>query len=74
MAHAFSTPETLGLGFRFPAALVESYRASPPHRPREYGLAHPVDTSRSILLLPWVCFPKALTLTGARTTETPCPV
>jgi hypothetical protein len=31
---------------RLPAAPVESSRASPPHRPREDGLAHPADTSR----------------------------
>jgi hypothetical protein len=33
----------------FPAAPVEGGRASPPHRPREGGLAHPADTSRSNL-------------------------
>jgi hypothetical protein len=45
------------LGFRFPAARpVESSRASPPHRPREDALAHPVDTSRSNLAAAWVCF------------------
>jgi hypothetical protein len=37
--------------------LVESSRASPPHRLREDGLTHPADTSRSNLARPWVCFP-----------------
>jgi hypothetical protein len=37
------------LAFRFPAAPVESSRASPPHRPRDDGLAHPADSSRSNL-------------------------
>ena len=32
-------------------------RASPPHRPREDGLAHPVDTSRSNLAAAWLGFP-----------------
>jgi hypothetical protein len=31
------------------SAPVESSRAWPPHRPREYRLAHPTDTSRSNL-------------------------
>jgi hypothetical protein len=42
-------------GFRLPA-LLENSRVSPPHRPREAGLAHPAETSRSDLLLPWACF------------------
>jgi hypothetical protein len=37
------------LGFRVPAAPVERSIAFPPHRPREGGLAHPADTSRSNL-------------------------
>jgi hypothetical protein len=32
--------------------LLESSRASSPHRPREDGLAHPTDTAIQ-LLLPW---------------------
>jgi hypothetical protein len=36
-----------GEGFRFQP--VESNRASLPHRPREDGLTHPADTSRSNL-------------------------
>ena len=39
--------ERVRVGFRFPA--MEKSRVSPPHRPREDGLAHPVDTSRSNL-------------------------
>jgi hypothetical protein len=34
---------------RLPRGLVESSRASPPRRPREDGLTHPADTSRSNL-------------------------
>jgi hypothetical protein len=42
-----NTPrDETALGFRFPKAPVESSRAWTPHRPREYGLAHPADTSR----------------------------
>jgi hypothetical protein len=39
---------------------VESSIASPPHRPREDGLAHPADTSISNLAFYYclgVCFP-----------------
>jgi hypothetical protein len=34
--------------FRFPAASVESGRASLPHRPLKDGLAHPADTSTNL--------------------------
>jgi hypothetical protein len=35
-----------GFGLRVPAAPRVSSRVSPPHRPRENGLAHPADPSR----------------------------
>ena len=44
----------LRAGIGFPAASEESSRVSPPRRPREDGLSHPADTSRSNLLLPCV--------------------
>ena len=53
-----------------PLARVESSRVSPPHRPREDGLAQPADTSRSNLATPWVYFrgrfPNPTALAGMR--------
>jgi hypothetical protein len=53
MNSGYVPPRSLGFGatpgIRFPAAPVESGRVSPPHRPREYGLAYPAGASRSNL-------------------------
>jgi hypothetical protein len=51
---------SLGLGL---AAPVENSIASPPHMPREDGLAHPADTSRSNLAAACVCF-RTLSVAG----------
>jgi hypothetical protein len=45
-----------GFGFQRRVYVESLFIASPPHTPREDGLTHPVDTSGSDLLLPWVCF------------------
>jgi hypothetical protein len=42
-SHGATDYPTSGFGF------LESSRASPPHRPREDGLAHPADSSRTNL-------------------------
>ena len=39
----------MDLGFRVSSAVSQSSRASPPYRPREDGLAHPADPSRTNL-------------------------
>jgi hypothetical protein len=47
----------VGMGDQFPAAPVETSRASPPHRPRADGLAcKHFRIQYPILRTPWVCF------------------
>jgi hypothetical protein len=52
--------EIRGGVFWVPPVSRES-RASPRYRPREDGLGHPADTSRTNLAVPWVCGSRTLT-------------